>query len=218
MGQRKQQKVDPSFHPFENLQKIMESRGLQIECRPAAPEQKPDAEPDEEELFRRAMSEVREIKEFRGLPVKSGGAKPRKKKPDRDSTVVRELEEIVNGARPVILSQTQEYVEWVNPLYRQLVIEKLHAGKFSVKDSVDLHGLTLCEAEAEVEEFLHQAVSRRLRCVKIIHGRGLRSPGGPVLKKALISLLSGKYRKRVMAFVTARQCDGGLGALYILLR
>jgi DNA-nicking Smr family endonuclease len=217
MGQRKQQKLDPSFHPFEDLQKIMESGGVQIRCRPAAPEQKPDPEPDEEEIFRRAMSEVREIKEFRGLPVRSGRAKPRKKF-DRDSTVVRELEEIVSGAKPVILSQTQEYVEWVNPLYRHLVVEKLHAGKFSVKDSVDLHGMTLCEAEAAVEEFLHQAVSRRLRCVKIIHGRGLRSPGGPVLKKALISLLSWKHRKRVLAFVTARQCDGGLGALYVLLR
>jgi DNA-nicking Smr family endonuclease len=54
--------------------------------------------------------------------------------------------------------------------------------------------------------------------VKIIHGRGLRSPRGPVLKEKLIKRLSGKYRKHVVAFVTARQCDGGLGALYILLK
>jgi DNA-nicking Smr family endonuclease len=69
-----------------------------------------------------------------------------------------------------------------------------------------------------VEEFLRNALKTSRRCVKIIHGRGLRSPKGPVLKEALIKWLSLRHRKNVIAFVTARQCDGGLGALYVLLR
>jgi DNA-nicking Smr family endonuclease len=69
-----------------------------------------------------------------------------------------------------------------------------------------------------VEQFLKESMIKGHRCIKIIHGRGLRSPKGPVLKEALIKWLSGRYRKHIIAFVTARQCDGGLGALYILLR
>ncbi|UCH46386.1 MAG: Smr/MutS family protein [Nitrospiraceae bacterium] len=54
--------------------------------------------------------------------------------------------------------------------------------------------------------------------MKIIHGRGLRSPDGPVLKKAVIQWLLTRYRKYIVAFASARQCDGGLGAIYVLFR
>jgi len=54
--------------------------------------------------------------------------------------------------------------------------------------------------------------------LKIIHGRGLRSAKGPVLKNALMKWLSEHYRKHMIAFATARQCDGGLGAVYVLLK
>jgi DNA-nicking Smr family endonuclease len=74
------------------------------------------------------------------------------------------------------------------------------------------------EAEQELEKYIKESIRKGYRCIKIIHGRGLRSPKGPILKEAVISWLTGRYRKNVIAFVTARQCDGGLGALYILLR
>jgi DNA-nicking Smr family endonuclease len=54
--------------------------------------------------------------------------------------------------------------------------------------------------------------------VKVIHGRGLRSVKGARLKEAVIKRLAGHFRKDIIAYVTARQCDGGLGALYVLLR
>ena len=54
--------------------------------------------------------------------------------------------------------------------------------------------------------------------MKIIHGRGLRSVKGPRIKDAVVRRLLGQYRKDVIAFTSARQCDGGLGALYVLLR
>ena len=65
--------------------------------------------------------------------------------------------------------------------------------------------------------FFTDAIKKGHRCVKIIHGRGLRSRAGPVVKHAVIKLLSSRYRKKIIAYVTARQCDGGLGALYVLL-
>ncbi len=91
-------------------------------------------------------------------------------------------------------------------------------GFFSVQDCLDLHGFFFDEAETVTEQFLKEALVKGLRCIKIIHGRGLRSPDGPVLKNALIGWLTYRYRKNVIAFASARQCDGGLGAIYVLLK
>jgi DNA-nicking Smr family endonuclease len=87
-----------------------------------------------------------------------------------------------------------------------------------VRDYTDLHGFTLDDADKEVERFIKESLRKGHQCIKIIHGRGLRSPDGPVLKKAVIQWLLTRYRKHLAAFASARQCDGGLGALYILFR
>ncbi len=216
MGTKKQVSDPFAFQPFEGLKKIMEGKGLKISCPP--PVKNKNRPLNDEELFADAMREVREIKEFRKIPVrrKKVMSLPGKISPDREA--IQALEEIVTGRRPVDLPVTQEYVEWLNQDCRVSIIKKLHEGKFSVRDYLDLHGFSVEEAEAEVGYFLKDALIKGHRCVKIIHGRGLRSPGGPVLKEALIKWLSGRYRKNIIAFVTARQCDGGLGALYVLLR
>jgi DNA-nicking Smr family endonuclease len=53
----------------------------------------------------------------------------------------------------------------------------------------------------------------------IIHGRGLSSPGEPVIKAKVAQWLSsGPWKKWVVAFASARMCDGGSGASYVLLR
>lgn len=216
MGTKKQASDPFVFQPFEGLKKIMESKGVKVSFPPAVKNQNRPL--NDEELFADAMREVREIKEFRKIPVrrKKVMSLPGKISPNREA--IQALEEIVTGRRPVDLPVTQEYVEWLNQDCRVSIIKKLHEGKFSVRDYLDLHGFSVEEAEAEVGYFLKDALIKGHRCVKIIHGRGLRSPGGPVLKEALITWLSGRYRKHIIAFVTARQCDGGLGALYVLLR
>ncbi len=136
--------------------------------------------------------------------------------PEREALVV--LNEIVAGQRPIHLPDTQEYVEWINPAYHDVIILNLHEGRFSVQASLDLHGCTVPEAEAEFDDFVQDAFKKGLLCVKVIHGRGLRSVKGARLKEAVIKRLAGHFRKDIIAYVTARQCDGGLGALYVLLR
>jgi len=204
------------FEPFKDLKKIIERKGLRVSGKP--PAAKKDVPLNDEELFAIAMKEVREIKEFRRIPVlrRREIALRRKMFPDKEA--IKALDEIISGRRAMHLPDTQEYVEWINRDYRGTVIGKLHEGKFSVQDYLDLHGLCVEEAENAVGHFLKESRIKGLRCVKIIHGRGLRSPKGPVLKDAVIKWLSGRHRKNIIAFVTARQCDGGLGALYVLLR
>jgi DNA-nicking Smr family endonuclease len=72
------------------------------------------------------------------------------------------------------------------------------------------------EAKEALRTFLAQALARHIRCVRIIHGKGLRSGHrGPVLKGAVSSVL--RRVGPVLAYVSARQVDGGTGALYVLL-
>jgi DNA-nicking Smr family endonuclease len=220
MGNRKREPEDFLFHPFEDLKKIVDRKGIKlvVPVQAAPNRQEVLKDEDDDQVFADAMREVREIEEFRRLPVRRRKAVPARRKCSTDREALDALREIVSGRRPMHLPHTQEYVEWVTRDYRGDVIQKLHEGKFSVQDSLDLHGLNLRDAEEEVASFLKDSLRMRVRCIKIIHGRGLRSPGGPVLKDAVLKMLSWRFRKNVIAFVSARQCDGGLGALYVLLR
>jgi DNA-nicking Smr family endonuclease len=213
----KKEVVEPLlFQPFGDLKKIIASKGLKIS--PESPVIKKEVPITDEELFANAMKEVREIREFRRIPARRHKASsgPVKSSGADDTLVI--LKEIVNGRRAVNLSDTQEYVEWINQDFRNFNLKRLHEGRFSVQDYLDLHGLNVEEAENAVGSFLRDCMIKGYRCIKIIHGRGLRSPNGPVLKTALVKWLSGRYRKKIIAFSSARQCDGGLGALYVLLR
>ncbi len=215
MGAKKEVSRTVTFQPFEHLRDMIESRGVRMSPRAAVPEQKRISD---EELFIDAMREVREIAEFRKIPFRCRGAAPVRRSVSRDDEALRAVADIVRGKGSLNLPDTQEYVEWVGPSYKADIIRKLREGRFSVQDCLDLHGLILEEAKEEVDRFLAESRERRLRCVKIIHGRGLRSPSGPVLKEAVIQWLACRHRKKIIAFVTARQCDGGLGALYVLLK
>lgn len=200
--------------PFQDLKRILD---LRKSSGPPAPPPRNDREAAEEDLFRKAMEEVTEIREFRNIPFRRKSAAPlRREAPDASAR--RVLEGIVSGATPLDLRATQEYVEWTGPGCRGNTVRRLQEGGLSVQDCLDLHGFTVSEAEAEVEAFIKLAVMRKFSCVKIIHGRGLRSPRGPVLKEALIKWLSLRFKKNVIAFSSARQRDGGLGAVYVLLR
>lgn len=169
----------------------------------------------DEEIFREAMADVKEIKEFREIVPK----KPKIKLPhqvEEDSFKI--LKQIVNGERKIKLSDTGEYIEWVRPNIRKDIAQRLHDGLFSVQDFIDLHGMTINEAKEEFSKFLKEAIKKHLFCVKVIHGRGLRSPRGPVLKEALKKWLHGTFRRWIVAYSSAKDCDGGLGATYIILK
>ena len=204
-----------SLTSFRDLKIALESGEDFLKSTPK--ETRGPLERSDEDLFLEAMSGVREIREFREIPLRRP---PRMKPcPGRKSNRDREvLEQIVKGQKTINLCDTGEYMEWTGPRIRRDITKRLHEGRFSVQDGIDLHGMTLVEAEEALTEFFRDALRRRLSCVKVIHGRGLRSPKGPVLKEALKSRLQGSFRKWVLAFATAKDCDGGLGATYVLLR
>jgi DNA-nicking Smr family endonuclease len=97
------------------------------------------------------------------------------------------------------------------------ILRKLRRTHWVVQDTLDLHGLTGDEAVAETAVFLAACKREGMRCVRIVHGKGLRSPGRePVLKRRIRRLLT--RRDEVLAFVEPRALHGGGGAVVVLLQ
>ena len=206
-----------TIRPFKKLGKLIQCTQNTSSFKPEPLPAIAESDLNEEELFGIAMSDVREIAEFRRLPLRRKRITGDSEQRDPDRTALDILEEMACGSRPIDLTHTQEYVEWTNKAFRCDLSLRLHEGRFSVQEALDLHGFTVPEAEEAINLFFKDSNRKGHRCVKIIHGRGLRSRAGPVVKRAVVKLLSGRYRKQIIAYVTARQCDGGLGALYVLL-
>jgi len=128
------------------------------------------------------------------------------------------LAESLSG--PLSLDQSVETGEELFFLREGLgrdVLRKLRRGHWVVQDFVDLHGLNRQQARLLLAEFLGACLKRGLRCVRVIHGKGLRSPKRePVLKGKVRQWL--EQRDEVLAFSQAPSNEGGSGALLVLLR
>jgi DNA-nicking Smr family endonuclease len=97
------------------------------------------------------------------------------------------------------------------------VTRKLRRGEWSIQREIDLHGLRSEEARERLAAFIRTAQRDGLRCLRVVHGKGLGSPGKtPVLKGKVHSWLVQK--DEVLAFVQARADEGGAGALVVLLK
>ncbi len=118
------------------------------------------------------------------------------------------------------ISFTDEYIEGCVKGFNHKTMKKLKRGELPIQDFIDLHGFTKQEAEDELKRFLIRSYKSGLRCVLVVHGRGLNSPESlPVIKEGLRRWLGqGSIRKVLLAFATARPYDGGTGAIYVLLR
>ncbi len=96
-------------------------------------------------------------------------------------------------------------------------VRRLRRGRWVIQSEIDLHGLRSDEARVAIQQFIHAARAHDRRCVRVIHGKGLSSPGRePVLKRKVLGWLM--QMDDVLAFCQARPCDGGAGALVVLLR
>jgi DNA-nicking Smr family endonuclease len=94
---------------------------------------------------------------------------------------------------------------------------KLRRGHWSVQAELDLHGSTVDEAHDALSDFIVAARDRRLRCVRVIHGKGLTSPGKePVLKGKVRRWLA--HWDEVLAYAEAPRHAGGGGAVLVLLK
>lgn len=178
---------------------------------------------DEDEiLFKNAMSDVIPISSGKSDKILPSGKtkKPARLRSNNEDEVIAHLQNLVGGSIEMDITFSDEYVEGSISGVSRNIMRKLKRGKFSVQDHIDLHGYTKKDAEELVRRFLINSQRRGLRCVLIVHGRGLNSPDSiPILKDRLpVWLNRGPAKKIVMAFSSAMPYDGGTGALYVLLR
>lgn len=170
-------------------------------------------EDDDARLFREA---VRDVKRMTGERPQARRPSPapraRFTRADRHAVL---RESLSGGSDDPALASGDELVFHRAGL-QSPVLRKLRRGQYRVEAELDLHGLNVAEAKHVLRDFLAEALHRQLRCVRIIHGKGLRSGHrGPVLKSAVSGVL--RRMASVVAYVSARPVDGGTGAVYVLL-
>ena len=106
---------------------------------------------------------------------------------------------------------------WVSSGIARTVLRDLRRGRWVVQADLDLHGMNRDEARHQSATFLAECLRQGYRCVRVVHGKGLGSPGRePVLKKLVLGWLA--QRQEVLAFCQAKPADGGAGALIVLLK
>lgn len=175
-------------------------------------------QPDDARLFREA---VRDVKPLEGVApaTEQPSARRRRPRPAAKFSRADRLAVLEESLRDDFLDPalaSGEELVFHRAGIQASVLRKLRRGDYRVQGEIDLHGLTVSEGKQELREFLAQALMRQWRCVRIVHGKGLRSGHrGPVLKGMVGAVL--RKIGPVLAYVSARQVDGGTGAVYVLL-
>ena len=215
------------LHAFQDLRSLLDAKSIFLPAFSPTPIPAPEEEPSpelDEKLFNEAMVGVKPIPRKKGgkrvSPIKTAEVKlPEDIDNQEDKETLLKLTHLVQYGAGFNILDTAEYIEGTGYNIHPEVARRLHRGNYSIQDHVDLHALKVNDAKEVFEKFLKRAVITGKRGVLIIHGRGLSSPSGPVLKIKVIEWLThGPWRKWVIAYASARICDGGAGATYVLLR
>jgi DNA-nicking Smr family endonuclease len=170
-------------------------------------------DPDSE-LFRAAMRDVKPLSQHPKVVTtkRKPPAQARFTALDRAMVLVESLQLSPDEAG----SDTGDEISFRRPGVQDTVMRKLKRGQYRVEAVCDLHGLRVEEAKQALREFLAESLADHLRCVRIIHGKGMGSgPKGPVIKTAVNMVL--RKTAPVLAFTSARRVDGGTGAINVLL-
>lgn len=219
----KRSKSKGIYRPFENLKALLQRKSLTLkpDSYGSTPETSaPQADPQTDvAIFELAMADVKKISRDNCVEKIPTAAVHPFSRNDDESEILLELENLVKHGSGFVVADTPEYMEGTGYNVNPEITKRLHRGDFAIQAHIDLHGLSVVDARHAFETFLEQSIANGKRVVLIIHGRGLSSPDEPILKTNVHKWLAfGPWRKWVMAFSSARWCDGGAGATYILLR
>jgi len=169
----------------------------------------------EKELFVRAIGAVKPLPTQARVLLQAPAPAPEPLQLQRDQqAVLREsLSDEIDISRMI---DTDDQLSYLRDGMGRDVIRKLRQGDWALQGEIDLHGLRSDEAREALGGFIRHAHRQGWRCVRVVHGKGLGSPGKtPVLKNKVLRWLVQK--NEVLAFVQATPSEGGAGALRVLL-
>jgi DNA-nicking Smr family endonuclease len=169
---------------------------------------------DDARLFADAVGPVRRLH----APERADAAPkpaPEPTQSDRDEANV--AGELLGSAIDPAAIEVGEELSYLKDGHSPRLLRQLKRGHFSIADEIDLHQMTAAVAREAVKQFLDESRRDGRLCVKLIHGKGLRSRAeGPVLKRLVDGLL--RRRGDVVAFASAKPAEGGTGATIVLLK
>jgi len=213
---------EPFNNPFgEQSRKLKRAvRDARDRAVASAPQPPPAVEPEkdrsQEEVFRDAVHGVRPLSAKGSARVRGAGATP------AQTPAAARVGGVVDPSAEehFDIRFSDQFIRGRGAGVSRETMSKLERGEFAVRSHVDLHGMPLDDARLEVDRFLAERQRHGDRCVLLITGKGRNSPRQQgVLREGIPQWLArGPSSRRVLAFVTARPCDGGEGALYVLLR
>src|SRR5258706_10299534 len=160
--------------------------------------------------FRKAVAGVNPLKLSRRIAHKHPAPAPVPHQRRRDEAAAL-AESLAGPLSADEALETGEELSYLRDGMARETLRKLRRGHWSIQDGVDLHGLNRDQAAVMVVEFLNYCQARGLRCVRIVHGKGLG-----ILKAKLNRWLP--QREEVLAYCQAPARDGGSGALLVLLK
>lgn len=168
---------------------------------------------DDEDLFRQMMSDVKPLATEKRVTPNKPRPSPKRRPPSAkppSSTGFTAREHVTDVA-------PEETLFFARSGLQTRLLRQLKRGDLRPEARLDLHGQTIAEAGVQLADFLDAAQAEGLRCVCIVHGKGHRSAEGrPVLKTQVNQWL--RDISSVLAFSSAQPKEGGMGALYVLLR
>ena len=204
-----------SLQDLRHIRAELQARRAQAQARERA-----RAEQQKQQQRQHFAAAIGKVQPLRGdhasrVQLRNAPAAPWPRQRERDQAAV--LQEALSDAIDISsLLETDEHLSYKRAEIGDDVVRKLRRGQWSIRAEIDLHGLRRDDARASLSAFIRDCRRRGLRCVRIVTGKGLGSPGRvPVLKHKVYGWLMQK--QDVLAFVQARPEEGGAGALIVLL-
>ena len=170
---------------------------------------------EDENLFQRLMADAKPLKAEERIPVAVKKPKPKAKfaRADEHAALTESLDVDIDDLE----ASSGTALRFQRAAVGRTTMRMLTRGSYAIQAEIDLHGMTLAEAKPRLETFVYRCARNNKLCIRIVHGKGLGSgERGPVLKKGVDRWL--RKWDAVLAFVSARQVDGGTGAVYVLLQ
>jgi DNA-nicking Smr family endonuclease len=167
----------------------------------------------DQDAFLEAMSDVTPLQAEERVAPPPKKTPPRARQLEKDDRAV--LSELLNHDHDAAELESGEELLYLKPGYQKRILRRLRRGHYSVEDTIDLHHMDVRTARRVLTDFLDRAVARHIGCVRIIHGKGLRSRTLPRLKMMTNRILA--RHPSVIAFASSRPVAGGTGATEVLL-
>jgi DNA-nicking Smr family endonuclease len=170
---------------------------------------------DDADLFHRMISGAKPLRSSARVAKQHGKPKPKARfaRADEENVLRESLEADIDTMQHGNAGSIQFHRQSVG----RRTMRKLARGRYSVQAEIDLHGMTVAEAKPRLTDFIENCAQQGHLCVRVVHGKGLGSgQRGPVLKNSVNHWL--RKWDSVLAFTSARQVDGGTGAIYVLLQ